>query len=209
MSTNLVELGYIAGAFGIQGWVRIKVYSNPVDSILLQQKECCLSFSGTQSSYRIKSIKVHGDELVCLFEGIHNRNQAEALRAFKVSVDREAFPETDEDTFYWVDLIGCDVYYLTEELDQRLFSEQASEDPDVIDPVAYAMPYMGKVRYISDNGVHAILHICEEVVVDGVAQFKVNARGQYIEQLIPFVLDRVPYVDLERRVILTDIPPEF
>ncbi|AIL32696.1 ribosome maturation factor RimM [Basilea psittacipulmonis] len=213
MDSNLIELGYVSGAFGIKGMVKLKVYCHPQDSILFSQKECYLSLLNQRNSetkkLTIQQIKLHGDEIICQFEGINDRDAAQALRGYTVQVARDDFPETDDETFYWVDLIGCDVFYANEEQDERLFAGPESQEFEEIDPIAEALTYMGKVRTVSENGVHAILHVCPEVeLADGQKDFKRTPKGQYVDQLIPFVRQRVPYVDLQTAVIITDIPPE-
>jgi 16S rRNA processing protein RimM len=41
--------------------------------------------------------------------GINDRDAAFALKGATVCVNREDFPEPDEDEFYWIDLIGLNV----------------------------------------------------------------------------------------------------
>jgi len=48
-------------------------------------------------------------EAVIAFEGVRDRNQAEALKGTELFVDRAALPQTDEDEFYHADLIGLEV----------------------------------------------------------------------------------------------------
>ena len=40
---------------------------------------------------------------------MEDRNAAEALRGARIFVSRAFFPQTAEDEYYWVDLIGLDV----------------------------------------------------------------------------------------------------
>jgi 16S rRNA processing protein RimM len=44
------------------------------------------------------------------FEGVANRNDAEALKGAKILIPREALPPPDEDEFYVADLIGVAAY---------------------------------------------------------------------------------------------------
>jgi 16S rRNA processing protein RimM len=43
-------------------------------------------------------------------EGLDDRNEAEALKGARVFVSRSAFPTPDDGEFYWIDLIGLDVF---------------------------------------------------------------------------------------------------
>lgn len=47
-------------------------------------------------------------EAVIAFEGISDRNAAEALKGTQLFVDRAALPDTEEDEFYHADLIGLE-----------------------------------------------------------------------------------------------------
>jgi 16S rRNA processing protein RimM len=48
--------------------------------------------------------------VVMLLDGIHDRDAALALKGMTVLLPRDAFPAPEEDTYYWIDLIGCEVY---------------------------------------------------------------------------------------------------
>jgi len=48
-------------------------------------------------------------EAVIAFEGVADRNAAEALKGTELFVDRASLPGTDEDEFYHADLIGLEV----------------------------------------------------------------------------------------------------
>src|SRR6185295_16434454 len=48
-------------------------------------------------------------EAVIAFEGVADRNAAEALKGTELFVDRAALPSTDDDEFYHADLIGLEV----------------------------------------------------------------------------------------------------
>jgi 16S rRNA processing protein RimM len=48
-------------------------------------------------------------EAVIAFEGIGDRNQAEALKGTELFVDRAALPQPEEEEFYHADLIGLEV----------------------------------------------------------------------------------------------------
>jgi 16S rRNA processing protein RimM len=45
---------------------------------------------------------------VIAFEGVRDRNAAEALKGVELFVDRAALPDTDEDEFYHADLVGLE-----------------------------------------------------------------------------------------------------
>ncbi len=63
-----------------------------------------------ERSIRIEWAKPHGRGLLVAFEGVTDRNAAEALAGLDLLVDREDLPPAEEGAYYWADLIGLDVY---------------------------------------------------------------------------------------------------
>lgn len=57
----------------------------------------------------LKGLKIHGDGVVVLLDGIADRTAAEAMKGVLVGAPRDSLPATDEDEFYWGDLIGLEV----------------------------------------------------------------------------------------------------
>jgi 16S rRNA processing protein RimM len=50
---------------------------------------------------------MHSGNVVMALEGVSDRDQALALKGARILVTRDAFPKADSDSYYWVDLIGC------------------------------------------------------------------------------------------------------
>lgn len=119
LPADAVELGRVLDAWGIKGWVRIQPHSADTEALFasqdwfLQPPEARFArgfsaFSGCVA-VRVAELKVHADGLVARFEGLADRNAAEALKGCRISLPRSAFPEPTEGEYYWVDLIGLDV----------------------------------------------------------------------------------------------------
>jgi len=120
LPADAVELGRIQDAWGIKGWVRIQPHSADTDALFasqdwfLQPPEARFArgfsaFSGCVA-VRVAELKAHADGLVARLEGVADRNGAEALKGSRISLPRSAFPETPEGEYYWVDLIGLEVF---------------------------------------------------------------------------------------------------
>jgi len=107
---DLVPVGYIAGAFGVQGWVRIHPYSAHADA-LLNSKRWWLD-KPEFSDVERQQAKLHGEEVIAQLVGLADRDAAEALKGTVVHVSRRYFPPLEENEFYWVDLIGLSVVNL-------------------------------------------------------------------------------------------------
>lgn len=59
---------------------------------------------------QMKVVREQGDIVVATSEDLADRNAAEALKGARVFVSRSAFPTPDEGEYYWIDLIGLDVF---------------------------------------------------------------------------------------------------
>lgn len=104
-----VVLGVVVGAHGIRGAVRIKRFF--VESELAWRPlPLALRQGGVTRPIKISAEAV--DRLT--FEGVTDRDAAEALRGAEIVCRRGALPEPGDDEVYAIDLVG-----LTVELDGR------------------------------------------------------------------------------------------
>jgi 16S rRNA processing protein RimM len=108
--SEIVILGRIVGPYGIKGWVRVHPFGDdPLSWGEMPVWWLAPSEQGGWQEKKLKSFKVHGDGLLAAFEEVVNRNDAEALKGWWIGAPREALPATDENEFYWSDLIGMTV----------------------------------------------------------------------------------------------------
>lgn len=96
-----VALAAVAGAHGVKGEVRLKLFSDSATSLAAQPE---LIVGGV--SRRLIAVRDGGKTAVARFEGIADRSAAEALRGSLVEVDRSALPPLNEGEYYHADLIG-------------------------------------------------------------------------------------------------------
>ncbi|MFZ6657455.1 ribosome maturation factor RimM [Undibacterium sp. TJN19] len=134
---DLVLVGYISGAFGIHGWVRIRPYSSDADA-MLSAKTWWLNKPDLHDVDRME-VKIHGEDVVARLVGVPDRNAAEALKGSSVQISRKHFPALATGEFYWVDLMGLQVDNLQGE-------------------------NLGVVRDMMDNGAHPILRVAAQDV---------------------------------------------
>jgi 16S rRNA processing protein RimM len=133
---DLVLVGHVTGAYGIQGWVRIRPYSADADA-LLHAKTWWLDKPDFHDVDMLES-KSHGGDVVARLMGVADRNAAEALKGAAVQVARSHFPALSDDEFYWIDLIGLEV--------ENLQGER-----------------LGLVQDLMDNGAHPILRVAPSI----------------------------------------------
>ena len=101
MSDKRVALAAVAGAHGVKGEVRLKLFSD--SSAGLASHEMVYVGGALR---RLLSVRDGGKSAVARFDGVADRSAAEALRSQLVEVDRSALPALDEGEYYHADLIG-------------------------------------------------------------------------------------------------------
>ncbi|HVL78549.1 MAG TPA: ribosome maturation factor RimM [Sphingomicrobium sp.] len=96
-----ITLAAVAGAHGIKGEVRLKLFAASADSLAVHDR---LHVGGAER--RLIEVRSGGKGAVARFEGIDGRSAAEALRGALVEVERSALPPLAEGEYYHADLIG-------------------------------------------------------------------------------------------------------
>lgn len=98
-SDRPVTLAAIAGAHGVRGEVRLKLFCEGLENL---KRHC--AFNG--GALTLEAVRGHKDGAIARFAEIADRNAAEAARGTELTVPRSALPPLDEDEYYHVDLIG-------------------------------------------------------------------------------------------------------
>lgn len=105
---DLVQVGFVSGAYGLVGGVRVRPFSTDADA-LLHAKTWWID-KPSLHDVEVKRAKLHGGDVVVTMSGIADRDVAEALKGASVLIRRSDFPQLDEENeFYWSDLIGLAV----------------------------------------------------------------------------------------------------
>jgi len=133
---DLYLVGHVLDAWGVRGWVKVAPDA-PQATALLKSRTWWLSRPGFEhepAPFAVRLVRRHGSALVALFDGLQDRNDAEALRGRRIAVRRADFPAPDEGEFYWADLIGCEV-----------------RTPEGAD--------LGRVTGLMESAAHAILRV--------------------------------------------------
>jgi 16S rRNA processing protein RimM len=104
---DLAQVGFVFGAYGVAGWVRIRPFSEDADA-LLQVKTWWIDKPNLHD-VDVKQCKLHGGDVVAQLVGVTDRNVAEALKGAAVSIPKSRFPVLSDDEFYWTELIGLEV----------------------------------------------------------------------------------------------------
>jgi 16S rRNA processing protein RimM len=99
LTEKTVTLAAVAGAHGVTGEVRLKLFAESVDSLKRHK-----SYNG--GALTLKSLRPNKDGAIARFAEITDRNMAEKLRSTLLTVPREALPPLDEGEYYHSDLLG-------------------------------------------------------------------------------------------------------
>lgn len=101
MTDKRVALAAVAGAHGVKGEVRLKLFTDSAASLARHDD---IYLGGAQR--RLLSVREAGKTAIARFDGIADRSAAEALRGSLVEVDRSALPPLEEGEYYHSDLVG-------------------------------------------------------------------------------------------------------
>ena len=98
-----VLLGVVIGAQGLKGEVKVKTFTETPDAVArygtLHTKD--------GRKLRVAASRAPKDDVIVVrFEGIADRNAAEALKGTELHVARAVLPKTGAQEFYHADLVG-------------------------------------------------------------------------------------------------------
>lgn len=106
--SELVLMGRIAAAFGIQGWVKVRAFTDTSDGLGGFSAWWLRTGEGWKS-FGVEEFAARPAATVAKLEGVDDRNAAELLRGCDVAVTRLELGEPGAGSIYVVDLVGLDV----------------------------------------------------------------------------------------------------
>jgi 16S rRNA processing protein RimM len=101
-------MGRIVGAFGLQGWVKVKPYTEQPESLGAFSRWLVETVDGWREM-ALEEFEVHSKGPVARLAGCADRTAAERLRGCEIAVPRNALGEAGEGELYQVDLVGFEV----------------------------------------------------------------------------------------------------
>jgi 16S rRNA processing protein RimM len=182
---DAVEVGRVANAWGVKGWIKVEPFSAEPQALLAARQWFLKAAEGPSAvkpaaaparslpaQLNITAARRHGETVVASAQELPDRTAAEALKGARVFVSRASFPKTDGDEYYWIDLLGL-----------MVVNRQGET--------------LGEVADLIDNGPQTVLRV-------------VDAGGtEPVERLIPFVAAYVDDVNLAERRITVDWGLDF
>ena len=106
---NYIVLGRLADPYGLRGWIKLYPYGDDPLGWAEMPALWLGSEGGPWREVGLRQLKLHGEGVVVLLDGVSDRTAAEALKGSLIGAPRDALPQTEEDEFYWADLIGLSV----------------------------------------------------------------------------------------------------
>ncbi len=101
-------MGRISAPFGIQGWVKVKAFTDASDGLAGFTRWLLKTGEGWKA-YGIEDFAARPAATVVKLEGVDDRDAAESLRGFDVAVTRAELGDPEAGSIYVVDLVGLDV----------------------------------------------------------------------------------------------------
>ena len=151
MSQNNITIGTIVATSGIKGYVKIKCFTEDPKEIIGFSK----IFDENGKNYKIKTIiSVKGTVATAQLEDVKSIETAEKLIGIDLMVDRSELQSTNDDSFYYVDLIGTEVYF-----------EDGTKVGNIIDIMNYGASDIIEVSGL-ENGKTTMYPFTEDFVVD-------------------------------------------
>ena len=100
-----VTLAAVAGAHGLKGEVRLKLFTDDADGLKRYP-----AFEANGRSLTLAAIRAAGGGAIARFREVTDRTGAEALRGTALTVPRTALPPLPEGEYYHADLIDLPVF---------------------------------------------------------------------------------------------------
>jgi 16S rRNA processing protein RimM len=105
--TRDVLLAAVIGAQGLKGAVKVKTFTAEPEALARYG----VLHDAAGKRYEITAFRAaKPGEAVISFQGVGDRDAAEALKGTELFVARATLPATDEDEFYHADLIGLEAF---------------------------------------------------------------------------------------------------
>jgi len=110
-----LEIGQIVNTNGLKGTLKVKPLTDDItrfedlEIVYIQKAKELVEF-------KIQEVKYSKNMVLLKLEGIDNIEEAEKYRNLYLKINREDAVELEEDSYFIVDIIGCEVYTENQEL---------------------------------------------------------------------------------------------
>ena len=194
-ASDKVILGRITGVYGVQGWLKVFSYTDPMESIIDYSPWYIRAENRKKAPWtevKLAAGKRHAKTVIVRLEDCNDRDQAMAYIGSEIAIEQQQLEALQgKDEYYWRDLFGL-----------RVVNLQGVE--------------LGIVKTLMETGVNDVLVVVSEKEVAEKEREEIggaeteDAKADYRERLIPWTLDNaIIAVDIEQGVITVDWDPDF
>lgn len=108
---NSLTIGRITGVHGLSGNLKVWPYIESIETFSPGRKIVLKSTKEEKGQcYPIYKVFGHKKNLLLSLEGIDDRKSASLFIGKEILIDRVQLPELEEESWYWKDLLGLEVY---------------------------------------------------------------------------------------------------
>lgn len=104
-----LEIGQIVNTNGLKGFVKVKPLTDDItrfedlETVYIQKKNELIEF-------KLQDVKYIKNMILLKLEGIDNITEAEKYKNFYIKINRKDAVELEENSYFIVDIIGCEVF---------------------------------------------------------------------------------------------------
>ncbi|MBN1930936.1 MAG: 16S rRNA processing protein RimM [Desulfobacterales bacterium] len=107
---GFLSIGKIVGTHGIKGTIKVYSYVESLSFFDAGNQILVKNDKDGEKIYAIEWAKPHRRIILMSFKGITSCNLAQALIGSELFIDQTNLPELEDDTYYWLDIIGLSVF---------------------------------------------------------------------------------------------------
>lgn len=163
--TDYVVVGRLGSTHGIQGWLKLYSFTEPVANVLTY-KPWYLEDTANWELVKLEASRGHSKGIIVKFAGYDNPEQARLLTGKKIAVQRSQLPNLKKGEFYWSELEGLTVINVDGTILGKVIYllETGSNDVLVVKgDKEYAIPYLTDV-ITSVDLANQVIHIAWELI---------------------------------------------
>ncbi len=133
ITSDKIAIGIIKTSHGLAGEVKVKAYTNYLS--VFESNDDYLLYNREKKRHLIacmKTIKNAGKNLIIKFDGFKSIEDANRIRGYEIYVDLNRLPDTDEDQYYFYQLLGCVIIDENERTVGRVYDVLETGSADVL-----------------------------------------------------------------------------
>jgi 16S rRNA processing protein RimM len=100
---------------GIRGHIKLHSYTDPITNLLNYPLYIKKNENAEFTQLKIASCRQNNDEIIIKINNLDNPEDAAKLTNQLIYTTRDAIPDADTDEEYWIDIVGCNVYFNEQE----------------------------------------------------------------------------------------------